>query len=152
MHDMGIVDGKTGLVVDREELDEDYNQCTLPPNNGRHLGRPLSKQRDSQSQDKKVQKCSKCSEVVVECTELVRQTQVQDVWHAFEYIYTLKLQTCIHDYSPRMVGSVSVAWDMLNYPLLTKNGLPCCSTFYIIMRRWCALQRCSSACISGLLQ
>ncbi|KAJ8428909.1 hypothetical protein Cgig2_011651 [Carnegiea gigantea] len=46
-HDMGIVDRKTGLVVGGEELDEDYNQCILPPNNGRHAGRPPSKRRES---------------------------------------------------------------------------------------------------------
>ncbi|KAJ8439630.1 hypothetical protein Cgig2_021006 [Carnegiea gigantea] len=47
MHDMGIVDGKTGLIVGGEELDEDYNRCILPPNNGRHPSRPPSKQRES---------------------------------------------------------------------------------------------------------
>ncbi|KAJ8419353.1 hypothetical protein Cgig2_016509 [Carnegiea gigantea] len=51
-HDMGII----GLVVSGKELDEDYNQCMLTPNNGRHLGRPPSKQRESQTQDKKVQR------------------------------------------------------------------------------------------------
>jgi len=62
-HDMGIVDGKTGLVVGGEELDGDYNQCILTPNNVWHLGRLPSKWRESQTQDKKVQRCSKCSEV-----------------------------------------------------------------------------------------
>ncbi|KAJ8422878.1 LOW QUALITY PROTEIN: hypothetical protein Cgig2_027361 [Carnegiea gigantea] len=46
-HNMGIVDAKTWLVVSREERDEDYNWCILPPNNGRHLGRPPSKRRES---------------------------------------------------------------------------------------------------------
>ncbi|KAJ8432145.1 hypothetical protein Cgig2_006847 [Carnegiea gigantea] len=61
-HDMGIVDGKTGLIVGKEELDEDY-KCILHPNNGRHPSRLPSKQRESQSQDKKVQRCSKYGEV-----------------------------------------------------------------------------------------
>jgi len=30
-HDMAVVDGKTGLVVGGDELDEDYNRCILPP-------------------------------------------------------------------------------------------------------------------------
>ncbi|KAJ8424605.1 hypothetical protein Cgig2_014409 [Carnegiea gigantea] len=42
-HDIGVEDGRTGLVAGGNELDEDYNQCILPPNNGRHPGRPSSK-------------------------------------------------------------------------------------------------------------
>ncbi|KAJ8425356.1 hypothetical protein Cgig2_021919 [Carnegiea gigantea] len=37
----------TGLVVGEDELDEDYNQCILPSNNGRHPGRTPSKRRES---------------------------------------------------------------------------------------------------------
>ena len=62
-HDMGIVDGKAGLVVYGEELDEDYNRCILPSINDRHLGRPPLKRRESQTHDKKVRRCSKCGEV-----------------------------------------------------------------------------------------
>ncbi|KAJ8438307.1 hypothetical protein Cgig2_018787 [Carnegiea gigantea] len=46
-----------------DELDEDYNRCILPPKNGRHPGRPPLKRRESQTQDKKVRRCSKCGEV-----------------------------------------------------------------------------------------
>ncbi|KAJ8429903.1 hypothetical protein Cgig2_025333 [Carnegiea gigantea] len=34
-HDMGTVDAKTGRVVGRDELDDDYDHCILPPTNGR---------------------------------------------------------------------------------------------------------------------
>ncbi|KAJ8430933.1 LOW QUALITY PROTEIN: hypothetical protein Cgig2_002721 [Carnegiea gigantea] len=37
-HDMGKVNEKTGVVVGGEELDDDYNRCIPPPNNGRHPG------------------------------------------------------------------------------------------------------------------
>ena len=60
-------------------------------------------------------------QVVVECTEPVCHTQVLDIWHASVYIYTLKLQICTHDRSPRTVGSALVVCDMLNRPLPTKN-------------------------------
>ncbi|KAJ8431273.1 hypothetical protein Cgig2_011126 [Carnegiea gigantea] len=63
MHDMGRVDEQTRLVVGGEELDEGYNWCMLPLNNGRHPGRPPLNCRESQTQDKKVQRCSKCGEV-----------------------------------------------------------------------------------------
>ncbi|KAJ8445912.1 LOW QUALITY PROTEIN: hypothetical protein Cgig2_009841 [Carnegiea gigantea] len=45
-HDMGTVDVKTGWVVGRDELDDDYDCCILPPTNGRQPGRPPSKHRD----------------------------------------------------------------------------------------------------------
>ncbi|KAJ8430488.1 hypothetical protein Cgig2_004681 [Carnegiea gigantea] len=45
-HDMGIVEGKSGMVVSGDDLDDDYNRCILPPNNGRHPGRTPSKRRD----------------------------------------------------------------------------------------------------------
>lgn len=62
-HDMGTVDVRTGNVIGGEELDEDYNRCILPPNNGRQPGRPQCKRRESQTQDKNQRKCSKCSEL-----------------------------------------------------------------------------------------
>ncbi|KAJ8422762.1 hypothetical protein Cgig2_024401 [Carnegiea gigantea] len=49
MHDIGKVDDKIGVVVNGEELDDDYKRCILPPNNGHHLGRPPSKQRESET-------------------------------------------------------------------------------------------------------
>ncbi|KAJ8432255.1 hypothetical protein Cgig2_013908 [Carnegiea gigantea] len=51
------------IMQEGDELDEDYNRCILPPNNGRHLGRPPSKRRELQSQDKKVRRCSKYGKV-----------------------------------------------------------------------------------------
>ena len=69
MQDMGKVDKKTELVVDGEELDEDYNRCILPSINDRHLGRPPLKRRESQTHDKKVRRCLKCGEVGhIRCT------------------------------------------------------------------------------------
>ncbi|KAJ8425093.1 hypothetical protein Cgig2_007815 [Carnegiea gigantea] len=47
-HDMGIVDVKTGRVVSRDELDDDYDRCILPLTNGRQPGRPPSKDREGQ--------------------------------------------------------------------------------------------------------
>jgi len=46
-HDMGTVDGKTGQVIVGDELDEDYDRCILPPNNGRQYRRLSSKRRES---------------------------------------------------------------------------------------------------------
>ena len=63
MHDMRKVDEKMGDVVGGEELDDDYYRCILPSNNGRHLRRPPSKRTESQTQDKKVRRCSKCGKV-----------------------------------------------------------------------------------------
>ena len=62
-HNMAVVDGKIGLVVGGDELDEDYNRCILPPNNDRHPSKPLSKRGESQTQDKKAQRCFKWREV-----------------------------------------------------------------------------------------
>ena len=62
-HDMGKVDDKIGVVVSGEELDDEYNRCILPLNNGRRLRMLPSKRRESQTQDKKVCRCSKCSEI-----------------------------------------------------------------------------------------
>ncbi|KAJ8430862.1 LOW QUALITY PROTEIN: hypothetical protein Cgig2_007102 [Carnegiea gigantea] len=41
-HDIGIVDGKTGRVVDGDELDEDCDHCILPLNNGRQPAHRLA--------------------------------------------------------------------------------------------------------------
>jgi len=48
-HDMGTVKGKSERVVGGDDLDDDYNRCILPPNNGRQPGRPPSKRRESQT-------------------------------------------------------------------------------------------------------
>ncbi|KAJ8427421.1 hypothetical protein Cgig2_013665 [Carnegiea gigantea] len=61
--DMGKVDDRTRFVVSRKELDEEYNQCILPPNNGRQPSRPPLKHRESQTQGKKAHRCLKCSKV-----------------------------------------------------------------------------------------
>jgi len=50
-------------VVGREELDDEYDRCILSLNNGRQPGRPSSKHRESQVQNRKSHRCSKCSEV-----------------------------------------------------------------------------------------
>ncbi|KAJ8444538.1 hypothetical protein Cgig2_000817 [Carnegiea gigantea] len=55
-YNMRKVNDRIGLMVGGEELDEDYNRCILPPINGRHPGRPSSKHRESQTQDKKVRR------------------------------------------------------------------------------------------------
>ncbi|KAJ8425909.1 hypothetical protein Cgig2_015727 [Carnegiea gigantea] len=52
-HDMGKVNKKTGVVVSRKELDDDYNRCILSPNNGRHPGRPPSKRIESKPRTRK---------------------------------------------------------------------------------------------------
>ncbi|KAJ8447200.1 hypothetical protein Cgig2_030431 [Carnegiea gigantea] len=62
-HDMGTVDAKAGRVVDRYELDDDYDRCILPPTNGRRSGRSPSNRRDSQMQGTRSRRCSKCGEV-----------------------------------------------------------------------------------------
>ncbi|KAJ8426836.1 hypothetical protein Cgig2_025241 [Carnegiea gigantea] len=49
-HDVGTFDAKTGWVVGRDELDDDYNRCILPPTNGRQPSRPSSKCKGSQTQ------------------------------------------------------------------------------------------------------
>ena len=48
-HDMGTVDGKTDWVVSGDELDNEYDRCISPSNNGRQLGRHPSKRRESQT-------------------------------------------------------------------------------------------------------
>ncbi|KAJ8447988.1 LOW QUALITY PROTEIN: hypothetical protein Cgig2_028864 [Carnegiea gigantea] len=53
----------TGRVVGGDDLDDNYDRCILPPTNGRQLGRPPSKRKESQMQAIKSQRFSKCSEV-----------------------------------------------------------------------------------------
>ncbi|KAJ8429410.1 LOW QUALITY PROTEIN: hypothetical protein Cgig2_025597 [Carnegiea gigantea] len=62
-HDIKTVDGKTGWAVGGDDLDDNYNRYILPPTNGRQLGRPPSKHRESQMQGTKPQRCSKYGEV-----------------------------------------------------------------------------------------
>ncbi|KAJ8423409.1 hypothetical protein Cgig2_020946 [Carnegiea gigantea] len=62
-HNIGTVDGKTGQVVGGDDLDDNYDCCILPPNNGRQPSRPPSKRKESQTQGKRSQRCSKCGEV-----------------------------------------------------------------------------------------
>lgn len=50
-------------MVGGEELDDEFDRCILPPNNGRQPGTPPSKRRESQVQDRKSRKCSKCGEI-----------------------------------------------------------------------------------------
>ncbi|KAJ8429402.1 hypothetical protein Cgig2_025589 [Carnegiea gigantea] len=57
------VDAKMGRVVDGDELDDDYDRCILPPTNGRQLGRPPSKCKESQTHRTRSRRCSKCGEV-----------------------------------------------------------------------------------------
>ena len=60
---MGTVDVKAGRVVSWDELDDNYDCYILPPTIGRQSGRPLSKRRESQTQETRSQRCSKCGEV-----------------------------------------------------------------------------------------
>lgn len=60
---MGTVDAKTGQLVGGDELDDDYNHCILPLTNGRQLGRPPLKRKESQTQGTRFRRCSKCGKV-----------------------------------------------------------------------------------------
>jgi len=62
-HDMASVDDRTGRVAGGDFLDDDYNQCILPPLNPRKRGRPQSKRRELQMQGIRTKRCSKYCEV-----------------------------------------------------------------------------------------
>jgi len=62
-HDIGFVDDYMGCVVEGDVVDDNFNRRFLPPKNLRKRGRPQSTRRESQSQGKKVKRCSKCGEV-----------------------------------------------------------------------------------------
>jgi len=67
-------------------------------------------------------------QVVVECTEQVCHTQLQDAWQ-HQCIGILEMHTCFHDRSSPTVGSESIVCDMVNCPLPTKNVVSLYGTF-----------------------
>ena len=62
IHDSGVIDGDTGLVIGGD-LDEDFNRRILPPMNPRGPERPRKPRIESQTQGMKPHRCSKCGEL-----------------------------------------------------------------------------------------
>ncbi|KAJ8420591.1 hypothetical protein Cgig2_032289 [Carnegiea gigantea] len=120
---MGI-DGKTGLVVNGEVLDEDYNQCILPPNNGRHPGHMRHTYRNPRADFD-----ASYEGDVVQIKDLVDGSYIAGVGRMRRYkthgthqcITILKLHTWFNDRSPATVGSASVLCDIVNCLLATNN-------------------------------
>ncbi|KAJ8432189.1 hypothetical protein Cgig2_013731 [Carnegiea gigantea] len=63
IHDTGVVDGDTGLVLGGDDLDEDFNRHILPPKNPRGAGRLRKRRIESQTQGLKPHRCFKCGDL-----------------------------------------------------------------------------------------